>query len=239
MSTSRRDFMKVFGAGLASLLLTRCRWRPPVASCYTPIPVVYPTPTPIPLDARGRLRLCWLRFDKLAQSTRDESNNGSTSNVLGQQLNSEHRAALDELVASGDLTAPVADLVQEAYDAALYHVWRSNTLITCYEPAVVDYAPTSAQVLVQQSGVLEQLSARGSIDPQTLAKARAALEHDLAYYSLSNTEVQVLYERVVQEAHDQGQRFPSFEELQLEVTPDVRAAAQFLVDLLAEDGERP
>ena len=241
MDTSRRDFMKLFGIGVASLLLTRCRVFFPgqTITCYTPMPVVYPTGTPTPqpawLDARGRLRVCWLRFGELAQKTSAGLNQGPDSwdNRLGDQMIADHRAALDELVAAGELSRPVADLVQEAYAAAVYHVWRSNVPITCYEPMLLDYAPASADTLVRQSEILSGLAGQGSIDPQTLAKAQAALEHDMAYYDLSEADLQALTTRLLQAAQDNGSAIPSFDSVPLDVSPDARAAADFIMALLA------
>ncbi len=221
MSLTRRDFIKLFGMSVASLLLTRCR-VPVVTTCYAPLPP--PTDVPSGLE---RLRSLWLRFDELAQSTTADYQKAET---LSQQLSADHRAALDLLVANGQLTAPVADLVQEAYAAALYHVWRSNAPITCYEPVQVDYAPVSAGILVEQAEALSEVS--GQIDPATLSKAQAALEHDLAFYALGDEDVQALYNRLIAEAQQGGQGIPAFEALDLEPTPEARAAAQFIVSLL-------
>jgi hypothetical protein len=171
-----------------------------------------------------------MRFDELTQVTIEQSDQGNTEDTLGQQLVAEHRAALDELVASSELTQPVADLVQEAYDAAVYHIWRSNVPITCYAPVIVDYAPASADLLVQQAEALEEFA--GEIDPETLTKARAALEHDMAFYALTEAEVQALYDRIVTEWQTQGQVTPSFENVELEITPEAKAAAQFIISLL-------
>jgi hypothetical protein len=139
---------------------------------------------------------------------------------------------LDELISIGELTPVVADLVQEAYGAALEHVWRSNAIITCYEPRIVDYAPASAGILVQQSDVLNQLASQGNIDPRTLENARIALEHDMAFYSLTNDEVYTLYDRLVTEWQAQGKSIPAFSDLELEIPPDAKAAAQFIINLL-------
>jgi hypothetical protein len=228
MSISRRDFMKLVGVSVASLALTRCRFIP--ATCYAPMP---PSPYPTePVSARDRLRACWLRFDELVQKTQEESAQGVTENTFGQQLVAEHRLALDELASAGKLTTAVADLIQEAYDAAVYHVWRSNASMTCYEPMIVDYAPISAGVLVQQASVLSDIADENSIDPATLEKARAALEHDMAYYALTDEEVDSLYEHIINEWQTMQQTAPAFEEVDLEVTPDAKTAAQFIIDLL-------
>jgi hypothetical protein len=224
MNISRRDFMKVFGASVASLLMTGCR-IPFGATCYAPMPP--PTDT---VTTRGRLRALWLRFNELAQDTSADYAKAETE--MGEWT-AQHRYLLDMLFASGALTAPVTDLVQEAYTAALYHVWRSNAPITCYEPMIVDYQPVSAQVLVQQSQALSEASSQGNVDPETLSKARAALEHDMAYYALSEADVQALYDRLIAEWQNNNQPAPGFDALPLELTPDAKAAAQFIVDLLA------
>ena len=225
MNISRRDFMKLFGVSVASLLLTHCNF-PIGATCYAPLPP--PTVTPGP---RGKLRCLWLRFNELAQASISDSEKG---NSLLQQLISEHRTALDELVASGELTAPVADLVQEAYAAAVYHVWRSSAPITCYIMVSPTYAPESAGVLLQQSEVLSQVADQGNIDPDTLAKAQTAIEHDLAFYALSDADVQALYQRLLLDYLNNNQPIPPFDEIPLDLTPDAKAAAQFIVDLLTE-----
>ncbi len=244
MGTSRREFMKLFGTSVAALLLTHCKWNSKVEPseivpvCYTATPPAF-TPGSLPSTARTRLRRCWLSFGELAHRTTDESNAGSTEDAFGQQLIREHRTALDELVTAGELTAAVAALVQEAYAAAVYHVWRSNAMITCYEPVIVDYAPASAEVLVQQSEALGQLSGRETVDPQTLAKAQAAIQHDMAFYALTDEEVQALYARILEDQQGAGQSVPSFEAVTLDATPDARAAARFIVDLLANSGRQP
>jgi hypothetical protein len=242
MTVPRRDFMKLFGISLGSLLLARCQRKDTTPtqyiSCYTVVPITSPlhTPTPMSLSARDHLRLCWLRFGELAQVTQDAASKGDGSgedDPLGDRMIAEHRKALDELVSGGDLIAPVADLVHEAYCAAVYHVWRSNAPITCYEPMVVDYAPASADNLVHQSQILDQISEGGTIDPETLARARAALEHDLAFYTLTDVEIQELYVRILKEYWNDGKgSVPSFDAVELTLTAEVKAAARFLLDLL-------
>ena len=232
MSLTRREFMKLFGVSVASMLLTRCSgFAPatPVQTCYAPIAPTDLPPTLSSTPAMERLRLNWLRFGELSQKTIAGEN---SDNALGQQMTADHRAALDELVALGELSASVADLIQESYGAAVYHVWRSNAPITCYEPRIVDYAPSSADVLVKQSEVLNQIAAQGTIDPATLAGAQSALEHDLAFYDLSDEEVKALYDRLIRESQVGGQPIPSFDALELELTPEAKDAAHFILDLL-------
>jgi hypothetical protein len=231
MSLTRRDFVKLFGVSVASLLLTRCRGTDATETptCYLPAMLTEPAIVPV-VASRDALHVCWLRFGELAQTTRS---NEDSEDTLGKQMIADHRSALDELVVTGALSASVADLVQEAYEAAVYHVWRSNAPITCYEPAVVDYSPTSAAALVKQSEILSQIAGQGMIDPGTLDRAQMALEHDMAFYALSDEEVQLLYKRISEENRSEGQPVPSFESLQLELTPEAREAAQFILTLLS------
>jgi hypothetical protein len=238
MTIPRRDFIKLFGASLGTLLLARCqRAGPPtptpgMVTCYTVIAPVATAATAAPaqLAARNRLRLCWLRFGELAEKTRRGTDDGGES--FRSQLIAEHRSVLDGLAASGEITVPVADLIQEAYTAAVYHVWRSNAMVTCYDMVSPDYTPESAENLVLQTDVLHRLASGGTIASGTLAKTRSALEHDLAFYALSDADVQGLYDRLFSEYSDPGGTIPSFEEVELTLTPDVKAAAQFLIDVL-------
>ncbi|MGB7538140.1 MAG: hypothetical protein WBM17_06345 [Anaerolineales bacterium] len=240
MPIPRRDFMKLFGISLGSMLLARCqRTAIPtptsVITCYTisPPTATPSTPTPTRLAVLDRLRLCWLGFGDLAEKTRDGTNTAENlGDPLGSQMISDHRSALDELVASESITPAVADLVQEAYAAAVFHVWRSNAAMTCYLIAMPAYAPADADDLLRQAEVLDTVAGGSTIAPDTLAKVQAALEHDLAFYALTDAEVQALYERLREEYSDPGESLPTFEELELTLTPDVRSAAQFLIDVL-------
>lgn len=230
MSISRRDFMKLVGVSISSLLLTNCNVTP-TPTCYAPIA---PSPSPTPADPKSRLRQYWLSFGELAKRTQDAAVSGSSEDEFGQELSQNHRKDLDVLIAAGSLSPSVASLVQEAYDAAVYHVWRSNAAMTCYEPMPVNYTPTSASILVKQADALNQFAAQGTIDPQTLENARKAIEHDMAYIQLSEDEVNALVQRITEEWFNQGKGAPEFGELDLAVTPDAQAATQFIIDLLTE-----
>lgn len=248
MDISRRDFLKLFGISVASVMLTRCtpilpiptvtpyKALPltptvtpptPIVTCYTALP---PTAvTPAASSVRERLRQYWFSFDDLGRAILDSQN---TDNIMGTQLVADHRAALDEIVARGELNPEVADLVQESYESAIQHIWRSNAPITCYLTAYGDYTPSSAQVLVDQSIILEQVSADGTIDPSTLETARVALEHDMAFYTLTDQEVQALYEQLSLQTQNSNLPLAEFNALPLDLTPEAREAAQFILDLL-------
>ncbi len=235
MSLHRRDFMKILGVSVASLFLSRCRAQTAEPTetiqdqptCYeAPAPTDLPTLEPTNIPTRQRLRLYWLRFGELAESSRED-----TEDKFGQELIAGHRAILDELVTSEEVSASAADLVQEAYSAAVYHVWRSSAPITCYAVMGPLYDADSASMLVSQAAILNQLAEQGQIDPNALAKAKAALEHDMSFYALSDKEVQDLYQHLLAGA-ESGSSMPSFEALDLELTPEAKEATQFLIDLL-------
>jgi hypothetical protein len=219
MSPTRREFIKRAGIAFASLMAARCACLPLVEGGSGGTP-------------RERLRRCWQRFDWLERQTGDWQDYEKGEKAL-EQLKAEHRAALDELVAAGELDGSVADEVQNAFDAAAYHVWRSYAPITCYKPAVPDYAPESAGQLVRQAELLAGMVGDGTVDQTTVARAQAAIERDVAFMNLSSEEEGLLYEELVAEAGG-SYDFPSFDELDLEITPEAAKAAQFLVDLLLE-----
>ena len=228
MSPTRREFIKSVGIVVASLVMARCTGKG--GSATTATPASTPTSTEPPTDARTRLRDCWQRLDWLVEQAPDPEQGEAAKD----QLVAEHRAALDELVAEGELDEGVADQVQVAFAEGAYHVWRSYAPITCYEPVLVDYTPTSADQLVRQADLLVEMAQAGELDPAVVERVRAAIERDIAFLTLSEQEVQAMYDRLI-EAAGGDYAFPSFDELELEVTPEAEQAARFMVELLLEE----
>lgn len=225
MTPTRREFIQSIGISLAGIMLTRCV-VPPGQSGPTVTPP--PTPTPVP-TARDRVRDCWYRLDDLGRQTLEQSD---SEGKWREQLPLEHRAALDALVAAGTLSQPVSDEVQAAFVAAAYHIWRSNAPITCYEPMMgPEYTPASSEQLARQVQALESLAAAGSLDPQTVAQARAAIERDMAFLNLSDAQRDELYEKLKAAAGD-TYNYPTFDQVELAITPEAVEAAEFLVELL-------
>ena len=214
MTSTRREFIKSVGIAAASLVLLRCNSLSSQDS-----------------SPRGRLRSVWSQLDWLALQSKDDWEQGEKAR---QELAAQHRAALDELVGAGELSSEVADEVHAAFDAAAYHIYRSNAPITCYEPVIVDYAPTSSDQLTQQAELLTQMAEKGELDPATVSKARAAIERDIAFLSLSPEERQALYDQLIQAAN-QGAVVPPFDQLELEITPQAAEAARFLLELLLKE----
>ncbi len=257
MSPTRREFMRRFGIAVASALATRCTFpaRPtPQVMCYE---AVAPTLTPppegqltrqsdvltatvaagdLPVDVtrqataalhRERLRALWLGLDALARLARNEL---ERSERMRDDLIAAHRLVLDELISVGELSGLVAACVQAAFDAAVYHTWRANAPITCYEPVLIDWRPSGSADLIAQAELLAQA---GDLAPETTAQVQAAIERDMAFLSLPAAEVEALYQRVLSD-READQPVPGLKEADLDVSPEAVEAAGFLVALLEE-----
>ncbi len=221
MSPTRREFIKHVGVAFASLAMARCVC--PISGIGSKDECDSP---------RECLRQSWMRLDWLAQETQEWGDYDQEEQLLSQLI-AEHQSALDDVVATGELDADVAIQVQTAFGAAAYHVWRSNAPITCYEPVMVDYKPTSSGQLAWQAEILVEMAESGDLDPDTVAQAQAAIERDVAFLNLSSIETQALYDELMAAAGD-NYTFPTFDELELEITPEAVEAARFLVELLLE-----
>jgi hypothetical protein len=161
MTPTRREFIRNVGIAIASLAMARC----------------------IPFRGRGgsprdRLRDCWLRLDWLARQAEGNYERGERAR---DDLVADHRAALDGLIAAGDLDARVADSVETAFNAASIHIVRVSAPITCYEPVEVDYTPATSDQLARQAELLAEVAEGGDLDPDAVAQARAAIERDIAF----------------------------------------------------------
>jgi hypothetical protein len=214
MTPTRREFIQHVGIAIASLVAANAACMP-FSSDEDDAP-------------RDHLRSCWHRFDWLARQAQGDYERGDRAR---KELAAEHRAALDELVDTGELEAAVADELEAAFDAAADHVLWSNAPITCYKPAMPDYKPAGAGQLVQQAEILGDLADDATVDQEVVAKVQAAIERDIAFLSLSDEEWQALYEELKKAAGDTYD-FPDFDDLELEITPEAAEAARFLVELL-------
>lgn len=214
MSPTRREFIKRVGIAIASLMAARC-------AC---VPFIGDSP-------RDRLRSCWLQLDWLAQQTQEDYDRGERAR---KKLAADHRAALDDLVDSGELDADVADELDAAFGSAIGHVVMANAPITCYKTAEPNYTPVSADQLVQQTKLLAEMAEDGNVDSAAVAQAQAAVERDIAFLTLSDEEMRDLHAELWAAA-GYSYDFPSFDELDLEVAPEATEAARFLIKLLLEE----
>jgi hypothetical protein len=217
MVHNRRDFMKSLGIALASMLIVRCS---PAGSSADSV--------------RDRLRNCWLKFDWLTQQAQGDIDQ---SEKARQDLINDHRTALSELVSNGELKTEVADQLQVAFEAAAYHVWRANAPITCYEPSFgPDYNPTSSDQLAKQVDLLNEITRQSDLDPATLAQAQSAIERDITFLNIPDDDLEALYDELIKASGDTW-NYPSFDELELKISPQAVEAAQFLVELLLANSD--
>jgi hypothetical protein len=235
MTTTRRTFMKQIGVTLAALLASGCLppTPPPTPMCYapaapttapaststpTPAPTPYPMPTcyaaPPPTapavetnENWEALRVCWLDL-------KDPRLGSSGGAAFSSELLRRHRDALTRLQTAGQLDSEVASAMVIAFDEATVHVQRK--MATCYEPLPPGQPNphTSREELTTQAATLTEMAARSVIDPATVARARAALERDLAWL-----------------AQFQAGRQPGELE-EIRATPAEVEAARLLVELL-------
>jgi hypothetical protein len=213
MRITRREFIKLLGISMAWVAITQCARL--TGEGDTP---------------RDRLRGLWIQLDALASKTKKDYEAGQK---MRDQLGVDHLAALNDLVEAGELKKPVADQIQAAYEGALYHVWRSNAPITCYEPMQwPEYTPASSDQLAKKAEILAEMAKKGKIDQATVAQAQAAIERDIVFLAFSDEDTQAFYERLRQGAGETD--YPDFEGVDLEITPEAAEAAQYLVKLLLE-----
>jgi hypothetical protein len=205
--------MHTLGITLATLLVTRCSNGRVTGG-----------------TSRERLRSCWLQLEWLAQESKDYERGVQATEMLA----TEHRAALNGLVDEGVLSSQVAALIHTSYCAAANHTLLANAPITCYEPVVVDYTPTSSSQLAYQAQLLSEMAEQGTIDADTMVLAQQTIERDIAFLTLPSEDKTALYDELMA-AYEDGFGFPSLSELSLTVSPEAAEAAHFLVDLLLQE----
>jgi hypothetical protein len=217
MSPSRREFIRQVSILLTSLAAAHC--TPSPGQNGTPPPGQDNTP-------RDRLRECWLSLERVEERAHTDYRG---SQEMGEQLQADHRAALDGLIESGELSAATAEHMQMIYDEALYHIERS--MGTCYESIPMpDYLPSARGQMMRQTDLLAEMATKGDLDPETVAQAQAALERDVAFLNLTEAERRAFYGTI----RTTDGVYPYYEDLDLEISPEAAEAARFLIALLSE-----
>ena len=214
MSTTRREFIKSVGVTLASLVVAGG----------------------IPACASQRsdwdaLRQHWLDLDSWG---------GGLFGAAEAELEEKkvaHRAALDALVAAGELDVAVSDQIQIAFDEAAFHVWRTSAPMTCYLPSELGMAYMKGRGdLVQQAELLAEIARTNEVGTGTVALAQAALELDIAFFEAVITlQAQGLESEARWEA--ERELVEQFEAGDIEIGPETIEAARILVDLLLGEME--
>jgi hypothetical protein len=184
---------------------------------------------------RDCLRACWWALEQLAEQPQESKEQSQRALDMRDALIAEHRAALDALVTAGALTSSVADHVHEAYAAATGHIFRANSLRTCYEPEYGTFRRASSEQLTQQAAILAEMEEGSDLDPRVVLRIRTAIERDVAYLTLSEAEVQTLQEEILKRA-EAGTK-TSLDDIELEIAENEIAATDFLIELLLDGGE--
>jgi hypothetical protein len=214
MSLKRREFIKSVGIGFASLILTQC--------------------TRFTIDndpIKDDLRECWLKLPWLAEQTRADMEQGEEDRM---RLLMDHRAALNRLIGRGEITDPVADQLQVAFEEAAFHVWRLNSGMTCYMPMPgPDYTPTSSDQLATQAKILLELAESSNLDLDTVEQAQAAIQRDIAFLNLPEGDLEALYGELMAAAGE-TRNYPDFDDLELEAPAEAIAAANLLIEVLLD-----
>ena len=219
---TRREFMKSLGIALgAGLIGGRFDMRSALAG-------VGEGKGPFGHASWKDLQKCWFELEAVVEATMSPDWE-SEEDVTGP-FKERHRKALDKLVQANELNAEVAGRIHEAHEDAVFHLYRSNGRMSCYDPTSQGVVMMQArQQLVDRVELLEQMAHKGEIDKDAVDKARKALELDIALYDalaevdkLGNEERWQEWNRVVD----------AYEAKTLEVDKFDAEAADILVGLL-------
>jgi len=223
MDPERRRVLRKLGIALAALAMGGCRGgrevggdEPPSAA---PVP---PEVTPASESGWTRMRAAWVGLSEL-QGTAGDYEKGE---ALHAELLGRHQAALDELVAGGELREAVAGDMQVAYTEAATHVWNTVAPRMCYRPMPGPlYSREAKQSLADQSAALAEMAARSEIDEATVARARKAITRDMAFLALPSEE-RVAFN------FDESRTYEQFLHLDSEASEDTQEAARILTEVL-------
>jgi hypothetical protein len=209
----------------------------------------------LPLTARERLKNCWCIFKKMEGTVNGVKFTTLVlpGNISASQAGDEHQAAIQDLIASGELGVSVADVIHKTYIRIVYYMVYAHSTTMCYRGTFRPFNPLRAEMLFEQLNLLEQIRSLGTVDPETIEKLRSSIEYDMTYFAMSAEEENAFHSKV-----DTVENFPFFDKLFelrlkdqideitagrmtleladsfLDKTADARAAGQYLLDLLQE-----
>ena len=81
-----------------------------------------------------------------------------------------------------------------------------------------DYSHVPHSQLVRQANLLAEMAESGDLDSDIVAQAQTTIERDITFLKFSYKEKQALYDELREAAGDTYD-FPSFDELDLEISP--------------------
>lgn len=224
MDPDRRRFLRRLGIAMAALAAGGCCGTAAMSGTTEGGGGGGTEPTPAP-PATGwdTVRAAWGDLPTLEKAAQGEDGGEKALAALTDR----HQAALDEVVKAGELRKPVAGDIQAAFAEAAWHVWRSNTLMSCYEPPMPwqVHEQSAKHQLATQAASLAKMASTSDIDEATVAQAREAIERDIAFLTLAGDELATLQQA-------EAQTWRDFAELELEVDADAKEAAQILTEVL-------
>lgn len=227
---------------------THTPYTTPTPTCYAP---VEPTPTATPVapvlrhPAWAVLRQAWL-------DVRERRSPDAYAPLV-----ESHQTTLHVLIDTGELDPAVATQLQTAFgEVAAYYAEHSATptpevVIDCYDMVEITPSPGGSpapehcyastelrrgrEALAQEAAALEAMAVQSALDPDTVDKARRALEQDIALFELVAT-----FETLAADDHRQqeDQLVAQYLEGRIDVPPETAEAALILVSLLTR-GEVP
>ena len=181
-------------------------------------------------EPRARVREMWLALVPAPTPEDWAAMQGGDSRDPRPARETAHRKALDELVTLGDLSRPVADLVQLAFKEVSFHHWRQRVGATCYDPTQFGWQlQESRERLCERARLLDEAVRAGTVSEHVVDDSRAALARELAVYDAAAVFADVQdpsrwdKERELSAALAAGGLTPDADELQ---------AAGWLVELL-------
>lgn len=256
MPPKSRGFIQIVGITMAGLLLANCgdsdkNVKESAIPSKSTVPtttgsLISPTPAyglyqllPSNYQFRQEVKLVWVSMIDIPRAVQERIAQGVTDwyNIEKGNLSEEHNKALEKLVHTGEIDRDTATQIQQAFEAAYFHVEGSSGIFTCYEPmppGEITLRPASSAQLVAQSEILTELADRSELSSETLAEVQNTIARDIAFLSLTGSEVDELYESIRQELGETTDT-PEFDKVELDVSPESMKAAQYLAALLLEE----
>lgn len=196
----RRRFMRNVGVILVSAPAAGLLWK---------------ASTPSSLRWR-RLRRCWERLAEIDAIAGPSAFAGSKApyylvescaSSFHDRLALRHRYVVDDLVLSGLVTRDTADALHQAYEGAVFQMWRLNYHPGCYAvSASSSIAGQNARDLALQLQALEKVARESDVQEPTLGSIREAIERDLATWIEVESRDSDLEAWMLDAAADRGAR---------------------------------
>jgi hypothetical protein len=226
--TTRRELIKLFGASMGALLAGTRLFDATLCLAQTSEGTGFDLGTLTEHAAWQRLREYWLRLAEVAVLPAETQDWDAIDTELTERQ-TQHQAAVTELVAAGAMSARTGVLIQEAFSEAAFHLVRENGGMTCYEPLPVDHPEEvrmrGRQELTTQLTLLREVASQVPIAPETVRMAWNAIERDVYTLDMASGVTQPSSERV-------RELLGMYDQNDVETDPDSVEAARIILLLL-------